>query len=87
MKIKFSGIGVLANDFVAYEYEEEIENTGNSDSFSEEQYLTICKTVECLTSIKNFVESRQNPVLSELFLAFYEKFAESIEDQLISRLG
>ena len=74
---------------MAYEYEEEQETAPISPNFdfSPKDYLQICKSVECLNTIKLFVESRHNPVLTELFKAFYEEFAESIEDQLISRLG
>lgn len=46
----------------------------------------LCKSVDCLNTIADFVAVRPNPRLQELFEAFNAEFSKTIEDQLLKRL-
>ena len=88
----------MANDFVANYEEEEEEETGVErgngqcegkrcrEKEDNQGINRLCRSIDCLNSLSEFVANRNNERLQELFNMFNEEFSNTIEKQLIKRL-
>ena len=63
-----------------------IPNQNDATSVDTRGINKLCKSVDCLNTISEFVTSRRSDHLQELFDAFNTELSKTIEDQLVKRL-